>query len=116
MAVGALDKGIHSLPQNQTDRQVVERIATDMSSAPEAIALDALVFTLDCSRKMPHTLDELKLPVIAINDARRPTDIGSLQRHGVQAMVMPGVGHFLMMENPAGFNALLRTAIGKFVQ
>ena len=99
-----------------SDSALVERVAADMSSAPTAIALDALVFTLNYSRQMPHTLGELKLPVIAINDTRRPTDVASLQRYGVQAMIMPGVGHFLMMENPEGFNLLLKTAISKFVQ
>ena len=29
---------------------------------------------------------------------------------------MPGVGHFLMMENPEGFNLLLKSAINKIVQ
>jgi hypothetical protein len=38
---------------------------------------------------MPHTLEELKLPVIAINDTRRPTDVASLERYGFQVMIMP---------------------------
>lgn len=99
-----------------SDSALVERVAADMSSAPAAIALDALVFTLNYSRQMPLTLEQLKLPVIAINDARRPTDAASLKRYGVQAMIMPGVGHFMMMENPEGFNRLLKTAIKKLVQ
>lgn len=98
-----------------SDSALVERVAADMASAPAAIALDALVFTLNYSRQMPHTLEELKLPVIAINDTRRPTDVASLERYGVQAMIMPGVGHFLMMEKPEDFNLLLKTAISKFV-
>jgi pimeloyl-ACP methyl ester carboxylesterase len=93
------------------DSALVERVATDMGSAPKAIALDALIFTLNYSRQMPYTLRELRLPVVAINDTRRPTDVASLQRYGVQAMTMPGVGHFLMMENPKGFNQVLRSAI-----
>ena len=99
-----------------SDSALVERVAADMSSAPAAIALDALVFTLNYSRQMPHTLEELKLPVIAINDTRGPTDVASLERYGVQAMIMPGVGHFMMMENPEEFILLLKTAISKFVQ
>lgn len=99
-----------------SDSALVERVAADMSSALAPIALDALAFTLNYSRQMPHTLEELKLPVIAINDTRGPTDVASLQRYGVQVMIMPGVGHFLMMENPEGFNLLLKTAISKFVQ
>ena len=83
-----------------SDSILIERVATDMSSAPPVIALDALVYTLNYSRQMPQTLKELKLPVIAINDNRRPTDLASMERYGVQVMIMPGVGHFLMMENP----------------
>lgn len=99
-----------------SDSILIERVAADMSSAPPAIALDALVYTLNYSRQMPQTLNELKLPVIAINDTRRPTDVASMKRYGVEVMIMPGVGHFLMMENPDGFNLLLKTAISKFVQ
>ena len=99
-----------------SDSVLIEKIATDMSSAPPVIALDALVYTLHYSRQMPQTLKELKLPVIAINDNRRPTDRASMERYGVEVMVMPGVGHFLMMENPEGFNKLLKTAVSKFVQ
>ena len=40
----------------------------------------------------------------------------SLERFGVQAVIMSGVGHFLMMENPKDFNLLLKKAISKFVQ
>ena len=99
-----------------SDSVLIERVATDMSSAPPAIALDALVYTLNYSRRMPQTLKELKLPVIAINDTRRPTDLASMKRHGVEVLIMPGVGHFLMMEKPKDFNLLIKTAISKIVQ
>ena len=45
-------------------------------------------------------LPELKAPIVALNPDYRPTDIEALQRHGVKAVLMPGVGHFLMMEDP----------------
>ena len=60
---------------------------------------------------MPRTLQELKLPVIAINPDNGPTDVGSMERYGVKVVIMPGVGHFLHMEDPARFNRLLRTAV-----
>jgi pimeloyl-ACP methyl ester carboxylesterase len=34
----------------------------------------------------------------------------------LRVMFMPGVGHFLMMEDPKRFNDLLRVAIAKLVQ
>ncbi|HEY3259654.1 MAG TPA: hypothetical protein VGJ95_05185 [Pseudonocardiaceae bacterium] len=45
---------------------------------------------------------------------RWPTDVESLARHGVTAMCLPAVGHFLMLEDPAGFNRLLDTAMEQF--
>ena len=68
------------------------------------------------SRQMPHTLDELKLPVIAITPDNAPTDVPSMRQHGVEVVIMPGVGHFSFLENPERFNGLLRSAIVKLAQ
>jgi pimeloyl-ACP methyl ester carboxylesterase len=54
------------------------------------------------------------VPVVAINPDYRPTDVEALRRHGVRAVVMPGVAHFLMMEDPETFNRLLDEAIEGF--
>lgn len=99
-----------------SDRALVERVAGDMSSAPPAVALGALQSAMSYSREMPRALDELKLPVIAINADNAPTDTTSMREHGVEVIVMPGVGHFLMMEDPERFNGLLVTAIGKLAR
>lgn len=99
-----------------SDSALVERVAADMSSAPPAVALGALHSAMSYSREMPRALDELKLPVIAINADNAPTDTASLRQHGVEVIVMPGVGHFLMMEDPERFNGLLVTAIGKLAR
>jgi pimeloyl-ACP methyl ester carboxylesterase len=40
-----------------------------------------------------------------------PTDIESMARLGVDVVLMPGVGHFLMMEDPERFNRLLSEVI-----
>ena len=55
------------------------------------------------------------LPVVAINPASPPTDIESLARHGIATMVLPAAGHFLMLQDPAGFNQLLDNAIEDFL-
>lgn len=98
------------------DSSLVNWVATDMSSAPPAVALDALDHAFNYSRQMPHTLEEIKLPVIAINSDNSPTDTASMEHHGVQVMIMHGVGHFMMMEDPDRFNHLLKTAIDKLTQ
>lgn len=99
-----------------SDRALVEWVAGDMSSAPPAVALGALRSAMSYDREMPRALDELKLPVIAINADNAPTDTTSMRQHGVEVIVMPGVGHFLMMEDPERFNGLLVTAVGKLAR
>jgi pimeloyl-ACP methyl ester carboxylesterase len=98
------------------DRSLVERVAVDMSAAPPAVALEAMASAINFDREIPGALKELKLPVVAINPDTPPTDIASMERHGVEVVVMSGVGHFLMMEDPERFNPLLRTVIDKFVR
>lgn len=96
-----------------SDPALVERIANDMSSAPPDVAIPSLIAAQSYSRQMPHTLDELKLPGVAIDPDNEPTNVPSLRRHGFDVIIMPGVGHFLFLEDPARFDGLLRTAIGK---
>jgi hypothetical protein len=54
--------------------------------------------------------------VVAINAGWRPTDAAALGRHGVRAVVLPGAGHFLMLEDPDGFNRLLAEVVDGFAQ
>lgn len=96
-----------------SDSALVERVAADMSSAPPAVALGALESALSYGRQMPRSLQELKLPVIAINPDNSPTDEASMKRYGVEVIYMSGVGHFMQMEDPERFNGLLLTAIGR---
>lgn len=95
------------------DPKLVERVASDMSSAPPEVALEALAFALSFDREMPRLVMELGLPIVAINPEQPASDTASLDRHGVEVILMPGVGHFLMLEDPEEFEALLRTAIDR---
>jgi pimeloyl-ACP methyl ester carboxylesterase len=104
---------VRSMFVSTSDPALVERVARFMSSAPPSIALPSLDAAFSYSREMPRTLERLHLPVIAINPENAPTDVPSLEHYGVQVIFMPGVGHFLMMEDPERFNGLLRTAIGR---
>lgn len=95
------------------DPSLVERVARGMSAAPPEVALGALESAFSFDRVVPPALQKLQLPVVAINPDTPPTDLISMKRFGVEVLLMPRVGHFLMMENPEGFNPLLRTAIDK---
>jgi pimeloyl-ACP methyl ester carboxylesterase len=108
---GMADKVVRSLFRPDADPKLVDRIAHDMASAPPKVGVTSIESSFKYAREIPGALAELKLPVIAINADNGPTDMGSLARHGVKAVVMPGVGHFLMIEDPQRFNTLLATAI-----
>ena len=51
---------------------------------------------------------------MAINPDHRPTGVASFERYGVKAVLMSGVGHFLMMEDPDRFNRVLGNVVEDF--
>ena len=93
------------------DPVLVEEVVADMSSAPPAVALATIESARRFDREIPRALSELNLPIVAINPDARPTDVESLGRHGIDVLIMSGVGHFLMMEDPERFNPILEKAI-----
>jgi pimeloyl-ACP methyl ester carboxylesterase len=99
-----------------SDPDLVEHVAVDMSAAPPDVAVEALEHALSFDRVMPGLLEELDLPLIAINPDRPSNDVESLERHGAEVLLLPGVGHFLMMEDPERFNPLLREAIDRILR
>lgn len=102
------------LPNSEED--LVERVAKDMASAPREVALQSLESSLTFGRAITQSLQEIQVPLVAINPDDGTTDIASMERHGVEVVPMASVGHFMMIENPEGFNTLLSEVIKKFVQ
>ena len=94
-----------------SDPALVDRVVNDMAAAPPEVALGAMEAVWMFGPRVPGLLDELRLPVVAINPESPSTDGESMGRHGVDPLIMPGVGHFLMMEQPESFNRLLWEAI-----
>ena len=93
------------------DPKLVEWVAADMSAAPPEIALDAMRHAIGNDDAVLSGLERLSAPVVAINPDHRPTDVGALRRHGVEAVLMSGVRHFPMLEDPERFNRLLGETI-----
>lgn len=99
-----------------TDPALAERVARDMAAAPADIALASLESSITNDRVVPGALEELDLPVVSLNPERSSPDVESLMRHGVEVVLVPGVGHFMMLEDPAGFNAILMEVIEGFLR
>jgi len=97
------------LPDSNPD--LVEFVVNDMSSAPPAVAISSLESSFNYGREITRDLIELRSPVVALNPDNEPTDIESMQRYGVKVVVLPGLGHFLMLEDPNLFNETLASII-----
>jgi pimeloyl-ACP methyl ester carboxylesterase len=94
-----------------SDPTLVRRIADDMSLAPPEVALPALQGLNAWDAET--AIRDAAVPITLINAALPPTDgtrIAALAP-AFRLITQPGVGHFLMMENPAAFNPVLRQEI-----
>jgi pimeloyl-ACP methyl ester carboxylesterase len=95
----------------RTDPELIDRIASDMASAPSEVAIPAMesLFAYDEAA----ALAGVTIPVRLLNADRFPTDLAAARRHkpDVELTVMPRVGHFLMAEDPEEFNRLLARAV-----
>jgi pimeloyl-ACP methyl ester carboxylesterase len=94
---------------------LVQRIVQAMSSAPSEIAVAAMegIWSYD----IPAALGETKIPIRCINSDRRPTDVEAARRFApqFQVVIMKGLGHFVMIEQPKAFDRLLENAIRELV-
>ena len=95
----------------QADEAFREAIAADMASAPPEVAISALGHAITFEPALVEALARLELPMFAINPDDKPTDVEALARHGIETVLIHGVGHFAMMEDPASFNTRLEDVI-----
>jgi pimeloyl-ACP methyl ester carboxylesterase len=90
-----------------TDPTLVERISSAMASMPTEIGVGAMrgLWAYDSAQ----ALADVKVPIHVINSDRRSTDLEAARRYAPQfeMVAMKGVGHFVMIEDPATFNRLL---------
>jgi pimeloyl-ACP methyl ester carboxylesterase len=110
---------VHSMFQPEADSFLVEKIASDMSSAPQEVGLGALEGYVDFqNNEIIRVLQEVQAPITCINSDKYPTNV-EINQHYVssfKAVIMSGVGHFNMIEDPETFNRLLEKTIQEFVQ
>ncbi len=94
-----------------TDPALADWIRGDMAAAPPAVAIPALRSLLRYDESA--ALAALDPPLAVINADLQPTDVAALRRArpGFDVVIVPGAGHFLMMERPDEFAAALRRLI-----
>jgi len=96
------------------DSALVERVSTNMASAPETIALGS--FDQLFHYNFVTALRDVRVPIRCINSDEYPTDVEANNRVAASFKVelMPGMGHFPHMVAPERFNQLLHKTIEEF--
>jgi pimeloyl-ACP methyl ester carboxylesterase len=94
-----------------SDPVLVRRIADDMALAPPAVALGALRGLADWEGSAG--IADAAVPLTLINAAKPPTNGDPLARLAprFRLVTVDGLGHFLMMEDPARVNPILLAEI-----
>ena len=94
-----------------TPEPVKARVLETVLSGPQEIGV-AVARSSMAYDPLP-ALREIKAPIRAISSDLFPTNLEGNRRYapGYQAAIMKGVGHYLMLEQPEAFNALLAEAL-----
>jgi len=108
--IAATREFVRSMFGLTADPLLVTRIAEDMAAAPPEVALAALEATWAFGRFVQALLAELRLPLVAINPDDSATNVEAMNRLGIDVVLLPGTGHFPMLEAPRAFNEQLAAA------
>ncbi len=100
----------------RSNPELVQRIADDMASQPPGIAIGTLIGMSNMNYSA--ALGDISVPIVAINSDRLPTIVDRIRLHAptFRLKLMPGAGHFLMIEDPVRFNALLEQTVQELTQ
>ena len=99
------------------DTNLVNKVAEDMSSAPQQVALSAMENLFrDHGEKLVEGVSNIKL--ISINSDKYPTNIADNKKLVplFEVKIIKGSGHFVMLEKPAEFDKDLQEAINEITQ
>ena len=96
-----------------TPPAVADRILAQTTTFAAEIALSAL--RNNWNYQAAPAFDAIKVPIVAVNGDRFPTNLEANRRHAPQfdAIIMKGVGHYPMLEDPKRFGDLLDEALRK---
>ena len=95
---------------------LIDQIARDMSAAPPAAGIGAFEgFARWFNEDVEQTLADIDVPIRLINSDYRPTNTlaGQALTASFEATLMSGVGHFVMQEDPAQFNAIMAELLNR---
>ncbi len=100
-----------------SDSGFMDWIAADMSSASPEIGIGAFLGYIDWyNDESAVSLGDLHVPLRLINSDYSPTNVeaGREATSSFDVVLMSGVGHFVMLEDPETFNRLLGEIVEEF--
>jgi pimeloyl-ACP methyl ester carboxylesterase len=95
------------------DPGFTEKVLADLLTLPPEISIAILERTLAYDPR--PALRDIKVPIVAVNADKFPTRLDHARKYAPQfdALLVKGVGHYLMREDPAAFNAQLARAVAR---
>ena len=111
---GTTAQFVQTMFTETADAALVQKIVGDMSSGPAEVGIAAMRAAL--SFHPTEALQDVRVPIVAINSNRFPTNEEAGRAHAASFRVsyMKGLGHFVMLEDSESFNRLLEDAIHSF--
>ena len=113
---GTTDRFVRRLFAPTSDPALVQETATDMSQAPREVALASMEALHKWrSEQLVEAVGKVTVPIVAINSDTRPSDVQSFESafSSFKFVIMSGVGHFPMLEDPQTFNDRLAETINE---
>jgi pimeloyl-ACP methyl ester carboxylesterase len=92
--------------------ELVRSISDGMIGVPQAVAVGAMKGMAD-DVALFEVAKELEIPKYTFNATGRPMDESAVRDAGIELRYLPTKGHFVMNEDPIGFNRLLDEALGE---
>ena len=109
---------VSMFPGEGADPVLVERIAADMSEGPPEIGIALMRRFIDYDAATAFAAVPAAIPIRCINSTMNATNTEANRAYheDFDFITMDGIGHFLMMERPEEFNALLEQIVADLSQ
>jgi pimeloyl-ACP methyl ester carboxylesterase len=97
------------------DADHAEAILSAIVAVPAVVGTEALESSMGNGRNLRAGLDEIKVPVALINSPHwQKTNLDAARRRGIDVKLLPGVGHFVMLDDSEALNEFLDGAVERF--
>jgi len=114
--VQSTEEYVRSLFPQNADPDLVARVVADMVAAPPIVGIGTLQGFFDYhNNRLRQAALQIKVPLICINSDMHPTETETNRQYipSFKVKIMPGVGHFPMVEDPETLNHLLEEAVSE---